>query len=315
MSKIANLEDKIEKAELKVEKCNGTIERHKKQLEKKIQAVIKAIGIDLTGKSKEEIEVIREPYRTTDDSWTIYEVVSKLDDIKGAKKKLSEAEIVLSNWRTKLDAEINKENFIRDNAPQVIKDFLEEWKRLAFEWHIKRYQDYQDFKKKLKQKVFEAQMECIKTIPVYAEYLDDNGEVQEEYKDEYNLMNIRPRNPMKEYLEERDLDYSGVQARKASYAGAIVMNMDTMRSEPKRIEYLEKTLEHDKQMKMFDLIQRITKAVGEITDASSLKVNQKGNLDGIIIGDKGKAKLETIGAGGWNIVCFHYRTLIKPIKE
>ncbi|HDR7066991.1 TPA: hypothetical protein QCW42_004097 [Bacillus cereus] len=315
MSKVAYLEDKIEKAELKVEKCNGTIERHKKALDKKIQKVIKEVGLDLTGKSKEEVDELRDPYRGTDASWTIYEVVNKLDDIKGAKKKLSEAEIVLSNWKTKLDAEINKENFIRDNAPQVIKDFLEEWKRLAFEWHIKRYEDYQDFKKKLKQKVFEAQITCIKTTPEYAEYLDENGEVQEQYKNEHDLANIHPRNPMRKYLEERDFDYSGIQARKSSFAGAIVFNMGTMRSEPKRIEYLEKTLEHEKQMKMFDLIQRITKAVGEITDASSLEVNQKGNLDGIIIGDKGKARLETIGAGGWNIVCFHYRTLIKPIKE
>ncbi|WP_168898292.1 hypothetical protein [Bacillus sp. ISTL8] len=314
MSKVAYYEDKIERAELKVEKCNGTIERHKKQLEKKIQAVVKAVGIDLTGKSKEEIDEMRDPYRGTDASWTIYEVMSKLDDIKGAKKKLSEAEIILSNWRTKLDAEINKENFIRDNAPQVIKDFLEEWKELAYKWHIKRYEDYQGFKVELKKKVFEAQMKCIKTLPVYAEYLDENGEVQEKYKDEYYLANIHPWNPMKAYLEERDLDYSGVQARKTSYAGAIVFNMDTM-SKPKRLEYLEKTLEHDKQMKMFDLIQRITKAVGEITDASGLKINQKGCLDGLIIGDKGKARLETIGAGGWNIVCFHYRTLVKPVKE
>ncbi|HFK1543403.1 TPA: hypothetical protein ACGXM3_005225 [Bacillus cereus] len=314
MSKIANLEDKIEKAELKVEKCKGTIERHKKALDKKIKAVIKEVGLDLTGKSKEEVDELRDPYRGTDASWAIYEVVNKLDDIKGAKKKLSEAEIVLSNWKTKLDAEINKENFIRDNAPQVIKDFLEEWKKLAYEWHVQRYYSFQEFKDKLKQKVFETQMECIKTTPEYAEYLDENGEVQEQYKNEHDLANIHPRNPMKKYLEERDLDYSGVQARKVSYAGAVVMNMDTMR-EPKRLQYLEETLEHDKQMKMFDLIQRITKAVGEITDASSLKVNQKGNLDGLIIGDKGKARLETIGAGGWNIVCFHYRTLIKPIKE
>lgn len=55
--------------------------------------------MDLTGKSKEEIDELREPYRTTEHSWTIYEVVNKLDDIKGAEKKLGEAEHILANWR------------------------------------------------------------------------------------------------------------------------------------------------------------------------------------------------------------------------
>ena len=76
---------------------------------------------------------------------------------------------------------------------------------------------------------------------------------------------------------------------------------------------LEKQLTKDITNKYFKLIDQITKYVGEIIDASNLSI-RRGELNGIIIGSNGKAKVETIGAGGWNIQCFHYRVLVKEIK-
>ncbi|ALA13079.1 hypothetical protein TSARBOMBA_208 [Bacillus phage TsarBomba] len=312
--KIEALELKVAKGEEKVNKCAGTIEKHKKQLEKKIQKVHKEVGADLTGQSKEEIEKSREPFICTDHSWSFFEVIRKLDDIKGAEKKLGEAEQILANWKEKLSIELNNEKFVQDNAPQVIKDFLEAWKAQAHEWHVRRYQGYQDFKKELAANVLETMLQCIKDTPQYAKYLDENGNVQEYYNSVYELSNVTPRKYMSDYLKEHGLDYKSIENRKANYAGALVIRMDTMRDETERLAWLEQTLEQDKKAKMLDLIYRISGAVGEITDASNLKVSQKGNLDGFIVGTTGKARVETIGAGGWNIVCFHYRTLIKKIK-
>lgn len=314
MDYINTLEEKVEKAQEKVEKCKATIERHKKALDKKVQAVKKQLDIDLTGKTEAEIEEIRNPYRTTEHSWTIYEVISKQKDIKGAEKKLADAEQIVANWQAKLDAEINREKFIQDNAPQVIKDFLEDWKNKAREWHIKRYNDYQDFKKKLEEDEKQARIECLKTTPEYSDYLDENGDVQKDWRGNYKLNDVFPRKPMKDFLEERNLDYRSIQKRKAEFAGGAILHMDTIRNEEKRLEWLEKTLEREQKAKMIDLISRISKVVGEITDASHLHINQKGNIDGFVIGNKGKAKVDTIGAGGWNIVCFHWRTLVKPMK-
>lgn len=77
---------------------------------------------------------------------------------------------------------------------------------------------------------------------------------------------------------------------------------------------LDKDLNREVELKYDDLINRANKVVGQITDASNLSVGPKGELDGIIEGTKGKARIETIGAGGYNIQIFHYRVLIHPIK-
>ncbi|PEA25907.1 hypothetical protein CN984_12565 [Bacillus cereus] len=314
MSKVDSLQASVEKAELKVEKCKGTIERHKKALDKKVQKVIKEVGLDLTGKSKEEIDELREPYRTTDHSWTIYEVIGKLDDIKGATKKLGEAEHVLNNWKEKLSLEIEKNRFLEgDDIPQVIKDFLEQWKQKAYEWHIKRYNDYLELKEELHKKEREARIECINTYKdAYERYLDENGEAKD--LSDHTLANVYPRSIMNTFLEERELDWKSIQSRLNSFAGKTILYMASIYDESKRLAWLEKALEQEKKSKMLDLINRINAVTGSIIDAEDLRISEVGNLNGIITGEKANAKVETIGAGGWNIQCFHYRTLVNEIK-
>lgn len=73
---------------------------------------------------------------------------------------------------------------------------------------------------------------------------------------------------------------------------------------------LEKDMTKEWNRKYDFIIERTNEIVGQITDASNLKVGAKGDLNGYIIGTKGTAKVQTIGAGGYNIQCFHFRTLI-----
>lgn len=62
-----------------------------------------------------------------------------------------------------------------------------------------------------------------------------------------------------------------------------------------------------------DLFVRVYNVAGTMIDASDLKLNSKGGLDGIVIGEKSKALVKTIGAGGYNIQRYHYRTIIHKI--
>lgn len=74
-------------------------------------------------------------------------------------------------------------------------------------------------------------------------------------------------------------------------------------------------LTREAELKYDDMIERTNAIVGEITDASGLHVGAKGDLNGIVIGTRGKASVQTIGAGGHSIQCYHHRTLIHPINN
>jgi hypothetical protein len=78
---------------------------------------------------------------------------------------------------------------------------------------------------------------------------------------------------------------------------------------------------HDSNVKfarqeVLDLYIRVKDITGEVTDWSSIGLEQ-GNafpiLTGIVIGKEGKASIETILAGGYNIQRLHIRTLVHSI--
>lgn len=281
MANIEVLKEKVAKAKTNVEKRKATIVRHENQLEKKLNALIKR-GYDVS-----DLKAIKGNFGESDVYWEVNDVEKKLDDIKGAEKKLKEAETILANWQGKLDVELEKERFLNDEAPQVILDFLNDWKQKAYEWHIKRYEDFLIFAKKLR---------------------------EEEEELRKSLQGLTSRREQREKLKEHGLDFSSIEQRKRQFAGATVLRMAGIYDEEQRLKWLESVLEEERKAKMLDLINRINTVVGAITDASKLEVNEKGNLDGFITGEKGKAKIETVGAGGWNIQCFHYRTLVHKVE-
>lgn len=295
MANIDKLKESVKKAEAKVEKCKGTIERHQKALEKKINVLVK-LGYSLET-ILGDINSIKWPVEGKPGGrhyWEACEVTSKMEDIKGAKRKLEDAEEVLANWNAKLKKEEAKDNFVKDNAPKAIVEFLEKWKEMAYDWHVKRCEEALELKETLKKEVAHE-------TAVF------ESSLTERY---YHWSKLDS------YLKEKKLDSKSVGKKVARKAGSsAVLAMMDIKDETVRLEWLDKLLEEDKRAKLIDLIHRVTTVVGEITDASFLKVNDKGNLDGIITGTEGKAEVETIGAGGYNIVCFHYRTLVKPMMK
>lgn len=70
----------------------------------------------------------------------------------------------------------------------------------------------------------------------------------------------------------------------------------------------------DKDQKYDFIIAKTNEYIGSITDASGLRIGAKGDLNGYIKGPKGTVHVQTVGAGGWNIQRFHFRTLFHKIK-
>ena len=242
---------------------------------------------------------------------TGWEYDRKREEYQEALKKVAEAEQIAKNWETKLGDHISRDAFIEANAPQVIKDFLESWKIEAAAYFRKRRTDFIEYRKKLYAEERAARLEALRTLP-------ELERAREIYKDreptDSDLLNLWPRNVVENFMKERRLDYRSIREKLAAHTDNITDRLVEIRDEAEREAWLDKTLEEEKKAKLADLIARINKVVGTITDATHLYIGNGGNINGFVIGTEGKAKVETIGAGGYNIVCFHFRTLVHEIK-
>lgn len=74
-----------------------------------------------------------------------------------------------------------------------------------------------------------------------------------------------------------------------------------------------KANERDAKELIIDLYYRINHITGEVTSWSTLYCSG-GVLNGIVTGKEGKAKIETISAGGYNIQRHHIRVLVHAIN-
>lgn len=81
-------------------------------------------------------------------------------------------------------------------------------------------------------------------------------------------------------------------------------------------EAIHSANEKDARYFILDLLNRVKDITGEVTDWSHIYLEQ-GNtfpvLNGFVTGKEGKAEVESILAGGYNIQRLHIRTLVKAI--
>lgn len=313
---VEDLRKKVESAEQKVEKCKNTIERHQATMEKKaLQLRRKGVEpelVDFEMKCKyarSDSEKDREIY------WLLSDYEDKKNDIEGAQKKLGDAERILAGWKEKLDIAINEEMVLTESVPQVIKDFLEAWKENAFGWYCQRYEEFLNFRIDLRLDVRGARLEALRTLPE----LEQQREIAQrcfgdEEPDDSFLANLWPRKPVEAYLKEKELDRDSVEKKLRQFGDGIIFKMLDFRDKEKREAFLDKTLEDEKKAKMLKLVGRISEITGTITDARGLYISG-GDLNGVVLGEKGAANVQTIGAGGYNIQCFHYRMLVHDVSD
>lgn len=76
---------------------------------------------------------------------------------------------------------------------------------------------------------------------------------------------------------------------------------------------LDEFLNEEVQARRVDLYHRCSAVVGIIQDATGITMGMNGSLNGIVVGDEGKASVKTILAGGYNIQRLHYRVLVNAL--
>ena len=248
--------------------------------------------------------------------------------------KLFDVEKTANNWKIKLDTQSNKESV--EKIP-VIWDFLTEWENKARDWYLKNAEHYADLMNEFHDIVYNFLQDVdYKNVP-YAERKNIAKEFNDYMRSNYGVM------PRYKFSTVDGNDFVGDEVDSLTKDLAdvrFVYDFDdnsydsTFGSQNVSeghyelvffdIDRLNKILAKEKENKYFDLCNRISAVVGEITDARGLYIGRKnGELNGVVEGTDGAAKVETIGAGGWNtheIVnvrhgqCFHYRVLVHKIR-
>ena len=205
-------------------------------------------------------------------------------DKRYTTKDLEAAKEALAKYQADLQTAQEKQ---ASRNVTVIIEFLERWKANTTKFYLRAFEDYK--------------------VDLAAYYEEDS-----KYCDWWNRGGYR--SPDRKEVEKKHQDYRAAFMSKWSFMRPFVdrqLNREKRQYEEVLDEAkLKKTLDQEADAKYDFIIERTNAIVGKISDASGLKIGAKGDLNGFIIGERGKAKVQTIGAGGWNIQCFHFRTLI-----
>jgi hypothetical protein len=80
------------------------------------------------------------------------------------------------------------------------------------------------------------------------------------------------------------------------------------------VSALNTMLDKEVVRKQRNFVKLVSDVVGTITDVAGLYVANNLEINGVVIGTKAKANVQTITAGGWNIQCLHFRVLVHEVK-
>lgn len=264
-----------------MEKSQNTLERHKKTLEKKRNACLK-FGFD---PKTVDVSEFRDS-RSMEQYWAYSDFTDVEDRISDTMKKLSEYRDKLSEYRAKDFAEKQK-----NDVPIVpaVEEFLANWKSDA-EVYLR------------------DQVVGMKTL------IDEIRETRQEIRKKYLPYDFEHKREIAEEEKAAQVDaYSAKQRVLVKYSADV-----RALYEHRGLDFearLNKVLSDEVIRKRVDLFRRCSAEVGVITDATGLRIGQDLNLNGVVVGENGKASVRTIGAGGYNIQCFHYRVLVTPVRE
>lgn len=283
--KMETLKERISMAKAKIEKKENTIAKKEKLIEKKLALI----------------------ENTTDENerrWLEYDVRYLNEDITRGHKEIAETRASLDKYLAQMNAELEK---AASRNVKAILDFLANWKQRMFNYFNMGLEPCYEMKDELKALAQNLHNYRYCT-PEYDEALKPYEELRKEYH-----------NRVCGYFEQVEFinrwgkpDKKSVKVAEGEWE--YLRPYDCCDSYEQATSKLNADLQHEADRKYDFIIERVNSICGKITDASGLKVGAKGDLNGHIIGERGTAHVQTIGAGGYNIQCFHFRTLIHEVK-
>lgn len=280
-----------------------------------LMATVEFIKKRITGKENEiaklekKLERIHQAEAT---NWEKNPYYYSERDINYTVKEIEATKKQLEAYQIQLQAAEEK-NASRDVKP--ILDFLADWKHRAFEYYraglAEYYTEYQQLLDESDQyasmqKMPASKKDYFKLMEVENQLIQHRKSFDEARKGKWEEIPKNDPSYRKWYNDKRKVAEGKYEWLKEFFC---------YRTLEESLASLEKQLNREAELKYDDIINRTNKIVGQITDATNLSIGLKGDLNGFIVGTRGKASVNTIGAGGWNIQVYHFRTLIKPYTE
>lgn len=223
-------------------------------------------------------------------------------DLRITLKDIEEVKVALKDYETKLAIEMEKE--ASRNVPAIV-EFLNMWRERVIDFYTAGLKQYytekltvRDLYNNIKHKYYYKAEEPDQIAYEEAkEVFFGKCHGYFEKKERTNRWG-----KTEEYkVKVRDGEYEWLNPY--SYESTI----------EEALAKLRKDLDREWTRKYDFIIERTNMIVGQITDASNLSIGAKQDLNGYIVGTNGTAKVQTIGAGGYNIQCYHFRTLINKM--
>lgn len=325
---------RIEKKEKDIEKINKRISKWGKGLRPEDIAICEPFGNCVYGSAprgarwneyhgtaeyqraqteyKNYVATHKEDIPYNDEDWN---KGPNIQELKSAYIDLGDARNTLAKYQIELE---KIDNFDNAEKIKVLWDFLTEWEIKTISWYNRNAELYFELKSNFEEAWFEAK----------TKWLNNNPKPDETDRAAYRMWDRQlyyySEEFQKRYYSQVDTLTKNLIRFTGNYDGSGYGAKYRITGYQFDTEQLNKIIVEEKKRKYEDLVNRVTQVTGTIQDVSNLTIgNQNGELNGYVIGEKGKAQVETISAGGYNqntIVNskhgqkFHFRVLVKPIK-
>ena len=279
------LQDRIQKTNIKIEKIEKRIKKWQDaQCEK---AFLKADGWLLNmGRDRDYL-------------WNEY-IKNCNWELDHAIQDLHDTQVTLDKYQNMLNLEKAKDDEFENHRIMVIWEFLLQYKD--------RVADFIRDNMSVLNEYYEVNHESCDFHNHKYMYIN-NGMSEEEWKEKYAEFRRKERE-----LKDAIHPYTQQVATRDWTSDSREYHVDENK--------LEEILLKDCKARYLQLVKEVSEITGVIIDATNLNM-RCGELGGIIIGEKGKAKVQTFSAGGHSthiIVnekhgqCYHYRTRVDKIQ-
>ena len=295
----------IKDLEARVEKKQADVEKTKRIIDKYIAAnnfseEDQEVARTATHKEAGEYSSANWPGRWDPNGGKHQDPDKRIDfeNLRTKYRTLAEQETTLLKYQNQL-AMMKAREEERSNTERVpvILEFLENWKQEVIEFVEEDVNNIT--------KYYELEHEACDFHNNRYGIMRDTGMSKEEWARQYKDLNER------------------VKRAKALPSSLTWMVYSRNAGDHVNREELNRILDKEVESKYWSMVNKVTDITGEIVDARGLKIASDGNLNGLIIGKNGKARLETILAGGYNqnvIVnvkhgqILHFRVLVHEVK-